>query len=327
MTRTSRSTHLQSRTVLAALLLLCGLAASAQPPSPANAGPADAEQRVRDNVRSALSQLAESGALGPHPERISLRLDEPARRVTNIGALIDSTNAQSARDGLHVLGATPGSTADRLGLRPGDRIVAVNGTSLRNLGSDEQGHALAASTMRNIVDGLPDAATVDVDIVRGGQAVTLSAPVQSVYVPAMHVALGDGGASAGGASPGDPPAVGADGCGRISTFDVAPRGERLYGATILLLDGNTPGPQGTPSFRVAAGEHHLVVAENIPTQALGVGEIATLRRKTSKPLTVVVRPGMTALVAAQLHLENAGDLSHGSYWDPVVWRQIAERCP
>lgn len=286
-------------------------------------------QRMRQDMQSVLSHMAESGALGKHPEHVSLRVDEPARRVTTLGALVDSTSAQSARDGLHVLGATPGSTADRLGLHPGDVIVAVNGTSLRELGADDRGRALAATTMRTVVDGLPDSATLSVNVVRAGDALTLNAPVQAVYVPAMRVELGaaaDAAAGGGGSSaaPQTEPVV--EGCGRISAFDVAPRGERQYAARILLLDGSTPGPEGTLSFRVGAGEHHLLVAENIPTQALGVGEIATFRRQTSKPLTVVVEPGKTAMVAAQLHLANASDLSHGSYWDPVVWRQIAESC-
>jgi hypothetical protein len=286
-------------------------------------------QRMRQDMQSVLSHMAETGALGQHPEHVSLRVEEPARRVTTLGALVDSTSAQSARDGLHVLGATPGSTADRLGLHPGDVIVAVNGTSLRELGADDRGRALAATTMRTVVDGLPDSATLSVNVVRAGDALTLNTPVQAVYVPAMRVELGDAAdaAAAGGGSKAAPQADRvAEGCGRISAFDVAPRGERLYAARILLLDGSTPGPEGTPSFRVGAGEHHLLVAENIPTQALGVGEIATFRRQTSKPLTVVVEPGKTAMVAAQLHLANASDLSHGTYWDPVVWRQIAESC-
>ncbi|HZW75184.1 MAG TPA: PDZ domain-containing protein, partial [Caldimonas sp.] len=279
------------------------------------------------DMQTVVSQMAESGALGDHPEQTSLRLDVPARRVASLGALVDSTSAQSARDGLHVLGATPGSAADRIGLRPGDVIVAVNGTSLRDLGADEHGRALAAATLRSVIDALPDAATVSLDVVRGGSTVALSAPLQAVHVPAMRVELGEA-ATLGGASSGPDaaPAGSGVGCGRISGFDVAPRGQRLYGVRLILIDGSSPGPFPTPSFRVAPGEHHVLVAENIPTQALGIGEIATLRRQTSKPLTVVVQPGKTAMVAAQLHLSNASDLSHGTYWDPVVWRQADEPC-
>jgi hypothetical protein len=310
----------------AALLGWCGANAVAAEPAHDGAarGGADArpapEQRMRRDLDAVVSQMAVSGALGQHPEHASLTLSEPAHRVNDVGALVDSTSARSAQDGLRVLGATPGSTADRLGLQAGDVIVAVNGTSLRNLGADENGRALAASTMRSVVDTLPDDARLSVDVVRGGSRLTLSAPVQHVYVPAMHVQIGDGALAAGGG--GD--AAASAGCGRISAFDVAPRGQHLYAARILLIDGVTPGP-GTPSYRVEAGEHRLLVAENIPTQALGVGEIATFRRQTSKPLTVVVEPGKTALVAAQLHLDRSTDL-RGGYWDPVVWKQIDEAC-
>jgi len=310
----------------AVLLASAGSLQAADSPAPATAAGGarpDGEQVLRHDLQSTLSHLAETGALGQHPDQVSMRMDEPAQRITTLGALVDSTSARSAQDGLHVLGATPDSTADRLGLRPGDVIVAVNGTSLRNLGADEHGRALAAATMRSVVADLPDAAPINVNVVRGGSAVTLTAAVQSVYLPAMHVELG---AAAGSAGASTMTAVDGGGCGRISAFDVAPRGERLYGVRILLLDGTTPGPYGTPSFRVGAGEHRLLVAENIPTRALGVGEIATLRRQTSKPLIVTVRPGKTALIAAQLHLGSTTDLAHGSYWDPVVWKEIDESC-
>lgn len=248
----------------------------------------------------------------------SAEADEPGRRLAALGVLVDSTSGQRAQDGLHVLGATPGSAADRLGLRPGDVIVAVNGTSLRSLGSDERGHALASATLKTVVASLPDAASLELEVARGGAQVTLSGPLEAAYMPVTHAASAATAAA---------PVAASEGCGRISVFDVAPRGDRLYAARILLLDGSTPGPRGTPSFRVSAGVHQLLVSENIPTEAMGIGTMASLRRNTNKPLTVTVKPGTTVLIAAQLHLANAGDLSHGSYWDPVAWKEVAEACP
>jgi len=316
---------------------LSGSAAGADAPNAAAApgGPSpQAEQRVRQDMQATLSNLGSSGALGQHPDKVAVSLDEPARRVTSLGALVDSTSAQSARDGLHVLGATPGSNADRLGLRPGDVIVAVNGTSLRDLGADQHGRALAATTLKTVVDGLPDDATLQFAVVRGGTPVTLSAPLEPVYLPAMHVELGGAVASADVHPAGTPgsaaaavAAAPAEGCGRISMFDVSPRGEHLYGVRILLIDGTTPGPLGTPTFRVSAGEHHLLVAENIPTTQLGVGEFATFRRKTSKPLIVNVKPNTTAMLAAELHMDKTTQLNNGGYWDPVVWSEQPEACP
>ena len=120
----------------------------------------------------------------------------------------------------------------------------------------------------------------------------------------------------------------AGGCGRISTFDVAPRNQHLYGATILLLDGVTPGPSGTPSFRVSTGTHKLLVGEKIPTREMGIGPYASLRsrRDNSKELTVTVKPNTTALLAARLNTDKASDFVHAAYWDPVIWREIAEHC-
>ena len=73
-------------------------------------------QRVREEMHQALVRLATTGALGAHPEQLALDIDEPAQRSVNLGLLVDATNAANARDGLRVLGTTPGSTAERLGV-------------------------------------------------------------------------------------------------------------------------------------------------------------------------------------------------------------------
>ena len=290
------------------------------------------EQRLRQDVQLMLSRLAASGALGQHPDQITLRLDEPAQRVTNLGILVDSTSAERARDGLRVLGSTPGSTGEHLGLRPGDVIVAVNNTSLRSLGADAEGRALAAATLKSTVEALPDAAPLRLDVLRDGETLAMNAPLQSVTLPALRMELGaatlanaDSGVAASGA--GQRTSTGTAGCGRISTFDVASRGDRQYHARIILLDGVTPGPSGGEVYRVAAGEHKLLVAENIPTRQMGFSEIASMRRNTNKELIVIVKPDTTAMVAAQFHPDKGGDLAHGTYWDPVVWREVPESCP
>src|SRR5438874_1125755 len=171
------------RKILIPISLAIGMvtyAADAQLAPPTHAPPAaargSAEQRLRQDVQALLAHMAASGALGQHPEELHLRLEQPPQRVSDLGVLIDSTSAERARDGLRVLGTTPGSTAERLGLRPGDVVVAVNGTSLRNLGADDAGHALAASTLKSAVDDLPDATPLQLDVQREGNLLALNAP-------------------------------------------------------------------------------------------------------------------------------------------------------
>jgi|SRR5579883_1605442 hypothetical protein len=300
------------------LLLLATAVAAQTPPA--------AEQQLRQDLDLVLTRLAASGALGADPQQVNLRVEQPARRVADLGVLVDSGNAERAHDGLRVLGTTPGSAAAQAGLRPGDVIVAVNGVSLRQLGADADGHALAAATLRATVAAAPDGEPLRLELLRDGRRLVVNAPVQGVVLPAMRVELG---AAALAAVSGDADAAASGGCGRLSTFDVAPRGEHQYHARILLLDGSTPGPTGHETYRVRAGTHKLLVAEDIPTAEIGVGAIASLRNRhdTHKELTVTVKPNTTLMIAAQLHLDKATDTAHAGYWDPVAWREIAETCP
>ena len=315
---------MKSRILIPMVLFACW-AAHAADPQTADAAPPHAEQRLRQDMQMLLSQMAASGALGEHPEDVRLRLQQPAQRVTDLGVLVDSTSAERARNGLHVLGTTPGGTAERLGLRAGDVLVAVNGTSLRNLGADADGRALAATTLKSAVDALPDATPLQLDVERAGNVLAMNAPVHSVLLPALSVELG----AATLAAAADNASVAGSGCGRISTFDVAPRGEQQYHAVIQQLDGITPGPSGHETYRVSAGEHKLLVAEDIPTNFMGAGPLATVRTRmhTQKELTVNVKPNTTAMIAAQLHVDKNTEFQHGLYWDPVMWREIPESCP
>ena len=238
----------------------------------------------------------------------------------SLGVLVDSTSPSRAHDGLRVLGATPGSLADKLGLRPGDVLVEVNGTSLRHLGADANGRALAASTLQTRIADLPASVPLRLSVMRDGVTLAMNAPAPDATAPGADAAAPAGmDASAAVIST-------SGSCGRISTFDVAPRNKHLYHARIQLLDGTTPGPSGQQSFRVSAGEHHLLVSEDIPTLEMGVGEMATLRKHTSKPLTITVKADTKAMVAAQFYPDKAADFTHGTYWDPVVWSVIPEGC-
>jgi hypothetical protein len=301
------------RSLALPLLLLVGVGHGQTPGAPGEV-PRTLALQLREEFDRSLARLAASGALGANPQQVNLTMEEPSRRIVDLGVLVDSSSAERARDGLRVLGTTPGSAAAAAGLRPGDVIVAVNGVSLRDLGADGDGHALAADRLREAVMSAADGATLHLELRRDGQPLVVDTTVRGVLVPAMRVELG---------------AAAAGGCGRISTFDVAPRSEHQYHARILLLDGTTPGPEGHETYRVPAGTHKLLVAEDIPTSEIGVGVTAMLRsqRDTHKELTVTVKPNTTLLIAAQLHLDKAYQTTHAAYWDPVVWRELVETCP
>ena len=280
------------------------------------------EQRVREELRAAMTGLIESGAFGnPPPQQISLDVDSPAQRVSNLGVLVDS--AQARGDGVHVLAVTPGGAAERMGLRAGDVLVGVNGNSLAD--------AAAAASLRQTIDALPDGSTLAFDVRRDGAPRAVSGKLAGVYLPAMHLSVGNGVAlasAASGATSGERE-VAMQGCGRISDFDVAPRQDHLHAAKIISIDGITPGPTGTRAFRVTAGTHTVKVGEQIESRYLSFndqqrnGGVSSARYKT---LSVDVAPDTTTLIAARLNEDQRSNPQGGAYWDPVAWKQTTESC-
>lgn len=284
------------------------------------------EQRVREELRAVVTDLVASGAFGDQPsQQISLDVDAPAQRVSNLGLLVDS--AHGHQDGLHVVGVTPGGGAERIGLRAGDVVVALNGRQLVN-------NAEAATELRHTVDGLPNGSALAFDVSRDGRALAMSGALSSVELPAMHLTIGGSAATAttnagSSAATGASSSASSGGCGRISDFDVAPRQQQLHLAKIIAIDGVTPGPTGTKAYRVEAGSHVLKVSEQIENRYLSFNDRSRRSGMTGdryKTLTVDVAPDTTTLIAARLNEDKRDEPRNGAYWDPVAWKQVAEPC-
>ncbi|HEV7490438.1 MAG TPA: PDZ domain-containing protein [Rhodanobacteraceae bacterium] len=289
------------------------------------------EQRLREELSVVVMDLIQSGAFGTtSPQQIALDIDAPAQKVSNLGLLVDSKGG--AAEGLHVLAVTPGGNAERMGLRAGDVLVALNGTSLASVEG--------AATLRNTVDTLPDGGRLDFNVRRDGRTQSMGGASASMVLPAMHLSIGNGtalasnaGANAAAGSPaegynGASPVNGGSGCGRISDFDVAPSGQGLHEATIISIDNKAPGPHGSKAYLISAGPHVLKISEHIPSRYFSFND----RQRNAqvgggyKTINVDVAPDTTYFVAAHLNEEQRDNPAHGAYWDPVVWKQVPESC-
>lgn len=276
------------------------------------------EQRLRAELRAVMTELIESGAFsGATAEQIHLDIDAPAQQVSNLGVLVDS--ARKDHDGVHVLAITPGGAAEKMGVRSGDVLVAVNGQSLATTDT-------GAALLRRTVEALPNGAALGFDVRREGRTQVLNGTLSSIYLPAMRLTIGGGEqvAAAGGGSI----AAGA-GCGRISDFDVAPRQERLHAAKIISIDGVTPGPQGSHSFRVATGRHAVKVSEQIDSRYLPFNDRLRNAGPSAshyKTIEVEVAADTTSLIAARLDDGQRATWKDGAYWEPIAWKQISESC-
>lgn len=299
--------------------LLAALAAA-----PFAASLADPGQRVQEEVQSALLRLVASGEI-PAEAMAQLRIDAPASRTPMFGAVIDSRFRPGAEaDGVPVAAVTPGSSAEQIGLRAGDRLLSVNGVDLRKLGADAQGRSVAATQVRDAVRAGDD--TIRFRVARGEETLDLQGQVLMVDLPAYRMELGSALAGAAYAATGGD---GVSGCGRISVFDAAPRGKQVYPAVLIAVDGRLPGPTSSDVYRVEPGKRRLTVAERIDPEQFG-GVQRTVRdrqgRDRYKDLFVDVQPGMTYRLGAQFVLEQRNSIRDNAYWEPVVYSEVAETC-
>lgn len=288
---------------------------------------APAEQKLREELREWMLGMIESGALDADAAGSGrLIIDEPSRRVIHLGVLVDSASGARAANGLHVIGTTPGGNAERIGLRSGDVLLSVNDVSLVALGEEARVGARAARVLKDQVDALGDNAAIRFEVLRDGRKLAVAGTLKVAVVPAVHLRLGDESPQAPSPTTTDVSAT-TTGCGRISMRDLAPRSEQLHQASVIRIDGKTPGTTGQEVFRVPAGEHVLEIGERIESRFLGFNDRLRDAGRVYKRLVVTVDPDSTYLVAARLRNEQRNTWKDGAYWEPVIWKTTSERCP
>lgn len=267
------------RTLLAGTLLGAWLLAAAH----ANAG-----------------QVVESVAAG------ALQAGSPSAQARyELGAVVDVR--QASANGVTILAVTPGGAADRLGLRAGDRLRAVNGRRLDNTSKP-------SSTLESALQ--EDNGALRVEAVRNGKTLALS----------------------GRADAANPePREGAQSCGYVSTrAGVVPRSKGVFEAEITQIDGRSTPLQPTNRHRVGTGKHVLVVREFIDPARLNsaqLQQIAKMKKfalaRAYKSLVIDVEPGISYRIGARLLKDklDTQSIRDNAYWEPVIWEKVPQACP
>lgn len=290
-------------TVLSVLMCLAAAAHGAEP----------SQAQLEEEFRQTLLRLAQAGEL---PDAtMPVVIERPAERVSDFGLLVDRDHA----DGLLVLGTLPGGSAERMGLRTGDRLLAANDIDLRGNGG--------SGRMRELLDDPDSNGRMALHLLRGGQEQHLVGTVDSVTLPAMRIELVPSLADADVTDrvAGDPDSR----CGRITVEPVAPRARNLFPARLISVDGELPGPASQETYRLTPGRHVLIVAEMIEQEYFS--NVANLQRGRQsrnryKILEVDIQPGVTYYLAARFHRDRGNRILEGSYWQPALWKERAEPC-
>lgn len=220
-----------------------------------------------------------------------------------LGIVADGRRA--GEEGVLVLAVSPDSPAERMDVRVGDRLIAINGQPLAGVRSPN-------ALIQEVAAG--SGGDVRLELERDGRRMTLSGP-----------------ASGGEAAPAPP-----EGCGYVSTLGVPPRVSRnIYQAEITQINGRSTPLQPVNRHRLPAGRHVLVVREFIDDMRVSdvqMHRIRQMKRREAagayKTLVVDVEPGTRYSVGAQLFEDRLDpeSIRDNAYWEPVVWESRPERC-
>ncbi|MBD8527957.1 PDZ domain-containing protein [Pseudomarimonas arenosa] len=239
-------------------------------------------------------------------------VEQPPRTVWELGAVVGAPESESAP---RIMAVTPGAAAQRMGLRTGDRLLAVNEQPLP-AGSE------GASLLRQALSSAEGQIAFEVQ--RDNQIVPLEGPLDRTDVPGYRLEIATTAASSGGGA-GD-----GSSCARVSTFDVSPRTQELHRAVLIAIDGELPGPLSAATFRITPGKHVLKVAEAIDGYEFTPVQLRQRNRQMLdvryKELELVAEPGITYRLAAKLHRDQRHQIYSGNYWEPVIWKESPEPC-
>lgn len=218
----------------------------------------------------------------------------------SLGAVVDVRDAGST--GARVLAITPDGAADRIGLRVGDLVLAINGHRL-----DQDNAATALRQALDAGDG-----RLRLDVVRDGERLTLA-----------------------GAADRDALAGTGSGCGFISTGGATPRvTELVFPVRVFDIDGDGT-PLAAPSHKLAAGRHVLLLEEWIAANRFDAMQFdrrlrmrERLGASAAKALVVQIAPDTRYMIGARLLPDRLGSagINSNSFWEPVVWAQEPAPC-
>lgn len=288
------------------ILLTCLLAACALP---GVLLADDASRPVETEVEAALQNLAAHNALGR--AGTPLTVSRPAQVRYELGAVVDVR--KPAPQGLEILAVTPDSAAARLGLKAGDRLLAVNGKRFdrSSPAGDVLKDALQAGNGR-----------LQVLASRNGARIEASGTADVIGLPAYALTIG----GAAGQAPG---------CGFVSYNHLPPRSDNVFPAIITTIDGRSTPLGEVNRLRVEGGRHVLTVQEFIPDHRLSATQNRQrylMKRermaRAYKPLVVDIRPGTNYRIGARLRKDrlDRASVRANEYWEPVVWEQVEEQC-
>ena len=239
----------------------------------------------------------------------NLIIEEPARSFYHFGAVLDKS--------FTVITITPGSDAQRAGVKAGDKLMAVNGRTFNN---DDIARVLA------YMNDLQDGDTISVQVKRGADHMAFSSTVKRQTLPAWRLQLNPDNPNAAAEMP-------ATDCGYVSVFYSPPLS--LHKHALGINEIKAIGFKGGLFFRaqeqvlkVPVGDIEMTVQELISSDAIKRYRSDLQRRKSNatKTFKLKIEPNTVYHLAAEYFADKSERQDKKDYWQPIVWKTTERSC-
>lgn len=236
-----------------------------------------------------------------------LLIEEPSRSIYHFGAILDTKFV--------VVAVTPESDAAKLGVKEGDKLLAINQQRV-----SDSNLADILAQMNDWADG--DA--LSLQLLRADKQLNLKGIVSRQALPGWRLELL-------AAEQHELPT--STSCGYVSVFYNTPTSLRRHPVKINEID--TIGFRAGFSYKrthevmkVPVGEIQITLQEHISGNILSRyrGDLRARNFGSVKTLTLQVEPDTVYHLAAEYFPNPNERSSRNDYWQPVVWKTTARAC-
>ncbi len=266
--------------------------------------------QLRGNIKGTLLAVAENEKRAGHNMvDFHFSMELPPQQMTNLGLILD---VDSSANGYKVLSVTPGSTAEKLAIKSGDRILAINDVKINEVNSGDAIHQL-----NQLVAGQQ----IKLALQTNGNYKELSTKIAGQYIPGIRLEIGSQ-SLAGIETETAEPGSSAEACGEVTVFFKPPQAREIYPAVFNKID-DKHAVRNWHNYRLPVGKHIIYLHEHInDTKNL----LRRIGRQKAKPIEIEIKANTRYHLGAKFIRANRFKTLKGRHWEPVIWKTSKAAC-
>ncbi|MCO7225120.1 PDZ domain-containing protein [Pleionea sp. CnH1-48] len=262
-------------------------------------------EQLKLQIKSTLLAISETEEkAGNNFESFTFNWESPAQKSVHLGIVIEAEK----EDGVRVLSVSPGSLAEKIGIKSGDIMTEIN-----NIRINKHTFESAVNTLQLLTVGQNLRLKID----RGSSTQTIETEVTGRFMPSMKLEIGteDFSHNRLASAENDIP------CGEVSVFFSPPRSKGIYEASFKKIDDNEVSFKRN-SYKLNVGKHTLVLKELIDDPYISM-RLPSVRQ--SLELEIDVKPDEVYYIGARV-TPNKLSRAIKDYWQPVIWKVQKKKC-